>query len=144
MLKPCCMMRQIITGRLLFISTEANALAPLFPQPSVMIIWGTNTGKSLNRHYTPQLQKYKLVVGCRWTWRSCTFDVVMFLAVVVFPFSAQGAGIGDRASLSRSSQNHLPRELRRIIMRKYKGRTRRLRMMWVVCGIRFGISGSVY
>ena len=71
-------------------------------------------------------------------------DVVMFLTVVVFLLSAQGAGIGDRASLSRISQNHLPRELRRIIMRKYKGRTRRLRMMWVVSGIRFGISGSVY
>ena len=26
-------------------------------------------------------------------------------------------------------------------MRKDKGHTRRLRMMWVVCGIRFGISG---
>lgn len=39
---------------------------------SVMVIWGTDMGKSVNRHHTPQPQKYKLVVGCMWTWRSCT------------------------------------------------------------------------
>ena len=67
--------------------------------------------------------------------------VMLFLAVVVFLLVYKGL-VGGRTNLSRSSLHDLPRGLRRIAMRKLKGHTQRLRMMWVVCGIGFGISGQ--
>jgi hypothetical protein len=71
-------------------------------------------------------------------------DVDTFLGRNRVPTSEHRAGVGGRTSLSASPLDDVPRESRWVIARKDEGRTRRLRMMWVVSSIRFGISGSAY
>ena len=56
----------------------------------------------MNRHHTPQLEKYKLDIGYRWAWRSRGGRGHVLGRTCVHA-SAHGGDVGDWTSLSTSS-----------------------------------------